>query len=285
MSTAAAVLAGVALMLANALAGTHPSSPRSVAIGCPAPSLAGSLPALVSLPAGYNGGSRRYPVIYVLHGLPAGTQEFTRNNVIAETVASGPMPAIVVAPQGARTENSDREYLNESPTEDWLRAIAHDLPRCIDARYRTIPGRAGRALVGFSAGGYGAANIGLRNLRTYGAVESWSGYFEATDPSGLHVLNLGSEAANAAAAVPRGAWLRRQFTRHPAFFGFYIGAQDSRFLGDDRAFHTALRRARVPHTFAVYPGGHTVELWSSHARQWLGYALRALHGIAVLRSP
>ncbi len=202
MIAVAAALAGAAIALAGALAGAHASPSRSVEIRCPSPSLAGTLPALVTLPAGYDGNSDRYPVIYVLHGLPADTREFTRNGFIGRAVSSGPTPAIVVAPQGSRAENSDREYLDESPTENWPRAIAHDLPRCIDARYRTVRDRTGRVLIGFSAGGYGAANIGLRHLATYGAVESWSGYFEATDPSGLHVLDLGSRSANAAATVP-----------------------------------------------------------------------------------
>jgi putative tributyrin esterase len=285
MLAVAAALTGVAIALANALAGAHPSPPRSIEIRCPSPSLAGTLPALVTLPTGYSTSSRRFPVIYVLHGLPADTREFTRNGFIGQTVASGPDPAIVVVAQGARSENSDREYLNEGPTENWPRAIAHDLPGCIDGRYRTIANRAGRVLLGFSAGGYGAANIGLRNLATYGAVESWSGYFEATDPSGLHILKLGSPAANAAADAPRGAALRQQLHRYPAFIGFYIGQQDDRFLADNKAFDAALRRARVPHTFAVYPGSHTVELWSSHAHQWIGYALRTLAGLSALRSP
>jgi hypothetical protein len=56
-------------------------------------------------------------------------------------------------------------------------------------------------------------------------------------------------------------------------------------LIDNVAFDTALRRARVPHTFAGYPGGHTVELRSSHSHQWLGYALRALAGLLAVRSP
>jgi enterochelin esterase-like enzyme len=58
-----------------------------------------------------------------------------------------------------------------------------------------------------------------------------------------------------------------------------------RLLIDNLAFDTALRRARVPRTFAVYLGGHTVELWSSHSHQWLGYALRALAGPLAVRSP
>ena len=129
---------------------------------------------------------------------------------MASALASAGETAIVVAPQGARDVDSDREYLDWDAAEDWPRAISHDLPACIDARFRTIAGRYGRALVGLSAGGYGAMNIGLRNLDEFGAVQSWSGYFVATNPAGTKVLDLGSAQANAAATVPRGPQLKRR---------------------------------------------------------------------------
>ena len=245
-------------------------------VTCPSPSLGGTLPALVYLPAGYGSSTRRYPVVYLLHGLPAGPQTYTESGFVATVVANGSRPAIVVAPQGARSDNSDPEYLDSGATENWPQAFAHDLTRCIDARFETIGKRSGRALIGFSAGGFGAMNIGLRHLDTYGAVESWSGYFEATDPSGLHTLNLGSPAANELARVPRGAALVRALASHPTFIGFYVGQQDSRFVADNRAFDAALRTQHVRHSFAVYPGGHTVTLWEQEAPTWLGRALNAL---------
>ena len=243
---------------------------------CPSSSLGGTLPAVVYLPAGYGTSTRRYPVIYLLHGLPAGPQTYTESGFVAAVVASGSRPAIVVAPQGARSDNSDPEYLDSGPTENWPQAFAHDLTRCIDARFQTIAKRSGRALIGFSAGGFGAVNIGLRHLNTYGAVESWSGYFEATDPSGLRILNLGSAAANEQARAPRGATLTRSLAQHPTFIGFYVGQQDSRFLADNRAFDAALRSQHIRHSFAVYPGGHSVTLWEQEAPWWLARALGAL---------
>ena len=85
--------------------------PLSVPIASP------TLPALVTLPAGYDGNSDRYPVIYVLHGLPADTREspqrLHRPSGFVRADAGD-----VVAPQGSRAENSDREYLDESPTEN-----------------------------------------------------------------------------------------------------------------------------------------------------------------------
>ncbi len=255
------------------------SSPaQMVSVNCTSPSLGGMLPALVYLPAGYATTATRYPVIYVLHGLPAGPQTYTESGFVAAAVASGPLSAIVVAPQGAREPDSDPEYLREDATDNWPQAIARDLTRCIDSQFRTIADRAGRALIGFSAGGFGAMNIGLRNLRTYGAVESWSGYFEATDPSGRHLLNLGSPAANAAARVPRGATLARGLRRHPTYIAFYIGNQDGyrNFLADNRAFSAALRAVGIRHRFAVYPGTHSVSLWEQHAAGWLDQALAFL---------
>lgn len=234
------------------------------------------MPAIVYLPAGYRSGSSRYRVIYFLHGLPANASSYRANQFVGAAVSSGRNAAIVVTPQGARSDNEDHEYLDLNPSENWPQAISHDLTRCIDSRFRTIAHRSGRALVGLSAGGYGAMNIGLRSLSTFGAVESWSGYFEATDPSGLHVLNLGSPQANAAAAVPRGAALKAAVKARPTLIAFYVGRQDDRFADDNESFSRALSSQRIPHFFRTYPGGHSVALWTSESRLWLGYALAAL---------
>jgi enterochelin esterase-like enzyme len=284
-----AVLAAVFVLLTVGIAGAvargrnHPvahatrtSSPQRLSVSCRSPSLGGSLPAIVYLPAGYRSGSARYRVIYFLHGLPANANSYRANQFVGKAVSSGTHAAIVVAPQGARSDNEDHEYLDLKPSEDWPRAISQDLTHCIDSRFRTIANRSGRALVGLSAGGYGAMNIGLRNVATFGAVESWSGYFEATDPSGHHKLDLGSRQANAAAAVPRGAGLEAGIRAHPTLIAFYVGRQDDRFADDNERFSAALTRDGVPHLFRTYPGGHSGALWTGESRLWLGYALSAL---------
>lgn len=286
------VLATVVLLLAVGVAGavargridptrstahaTRTSPAQRVSVSCRSPSLGGSLPAIVYLPAGYRSGSSRYRVIYFLHGLPANAGSYRANQFVGKAVSSGRNAAIVVAPQGARSDNEDHEYLDLKTTENWPQAISHDLTRCIDSRFRTVANRSGRALVGLSAGGYGAMNIGLRNLATFGAVEAWSGYFEATDPSGTHKLDLGPPQANAAAAVPRGADLKAAVKAHPSLIGFYVGRQDDRFADDNESFDRALARERIPHLFRTYPGGHSGALWTSESKLWLGYALGAL---------
>jgi enterochelin esterase-like enzyme len=249
-----------------------PSPARTVSIVCKSPSLGGTMPTLVYLPSGYSSG-RHYAVVYFLHGLPANPASYQQNAFVAAALAAAGEKAIVVAPQGARDVGSDREYLDWDAAEDWPQAISRDLPACIDARFHTITGRYGRALVGLSAGGYGAMNIGLRNLDQFAAVQSWSGYFAATNPAGTKVLNLGSRQANAAATVPRGADLKSRLRALPAQIAFYVGLQDDRFLTMNRQYDGALRHAGIGHIFHTYPGGHTLALWSAQAPAWLRWAL------------
>ena len=271
------VLAIAAIILAAVLSEGSPaktaSPARTVTVMCNSPSLDGKLPVAVYLPAGYEHGKTRYPVVYFLHGLPAGPSSYTANSFVARAFAEDGGRAIVVGPQGARHDNDDREYLNWGPTEDWPRAISLDLPKCIDARFRTIAARKGRALIGLSAGGFGAFNIGLRREDTYAVVESWSGYFAATDPTGLRKLDLGSERANRRARVPRGRRLILRLNRYPTLIAFYVGRQDSRFLNANVLLDKSFTTRGIPHVFRVYPGGHSGSLWVSQAPHWLGLAL------------
>ncbi len=269
------VLAAVALGIGGTSAPSIAATPpMRFDINCPAPSLGGALPTVVYLPAGYRNGSARFPVIYFLHGLPANPTAYQTTSFVARSVADDGHRAIVVAPQGSRYVDSDREYLNWGLRENWPQAISRDLPRCIDKRFRTIATRRGRALIGLSAGGFGAFNIGLRHLDTFAAVESWSGYFAATDPTGLRKLDLGSEEANQGAELPSADRLDADLGEHPTFIGFYVGQQDSRFLNANVLLDRWLIALEFPHLFRTYPGGHSGSLWSQQGPVWLGLALK-----------
>jgi putative tributyrin esterase len=277
------VLAGCAAIVLAEVGGRAHRQPmaldplmRTLTVTCPSPAMGGRMPAQVYLPPDYDPRGRRYRVVYFLHGLPGGPQSYTQNAFAAQSLVSAHQAAIVVAPQGARNPGDDREYLDWSSTENWPRAISHDLTACIDYRFHTVAKRTGRALIGVSAGGYGAMNIGLRNLRTFAAVESWSGYFVATDPSGTHVLKLPSPQAQQAAAVPKGVWLAKQLSRWPALVAFYVGRSDQRFLSMNQAFDGALRKHDIAHVFRTYAGGHSGTLWQTQAPAWLRMALSYL---------
>jgi enterochelin esterase-like enzyme len=138
--------------------------------------------------------------------------------------------------------------------------------------------------MGVSAGGFGALNIGLRHLDTFAAVESWSGYFAATDPSGNHVLKLGSAKANRAARVPRGAQLQRALSRWSSLIAFYVGRSDPQFFTANERYGRSLSASGIAHVFHTYPGAHTHSLWASEAPAWLRLALDFLSSTPPTRS-
>jgi S-formylglutathione hydrolase FrmB len=234
----------------------------------------GRLRLAVYLPAGYASSGRRFPVVYFLHGLPAAAGSFRGADFLARALASSGRRAIIVAPQGARDTDSDPEYLDWGPGRNWETAITSDVVGYVDSHFRTIGTRQGRAIVGLSAGGYGAVMLALHHLPAFSVVESWSGYFHPTDPAGDHALDLGSPQANAnASAHAFVKSLRRGFARRPTFFAFYVGSGDARFRDENRLFHRELAAAGVPHVFRIYPGGHEQSVWSEHAQAWLGVAV------------
>ena len=234
----------------------------------------GSLRYEVYLPDGYATSGLRYPVVYFLHGLPAPAGAFRMFGWLDAAMDAQQRQAILVVPQGASGVNSDPEYLGR-----WETAIAGDVPRAVDGRYRTIATRAGRAIIGLSAGGYGAMHLALAHLAEFGVAESWSGYFHPTDPSGDYPLDLGSAKKNAAANVhTQFVRLRSRLAKQPLYIGFYIGRDDrtGQFVAENERLDQELTEAGIPHLFELYPGGHRQSLWSREAPTWLGLALSHL---------
>jgi enterochelin esterase-like enzyme len=234
--------------------------------------LGGQLPFAVYLPPGYSFSNRRYPVIYFLHGLPASPYAYRGIGFIASALDALGRPAIVIAPRGARDGDTDPEYLDWGPGRNWETAISTELPAYVDAHYRTIPTRLGRALVGVSAGGYGAVILAMNHLSSFSVVESWSGYFRPTNPAGTEVLpHTTSQSAHT--LIPQ---LHADEQRRPTFFAFYVGSGDTRFRNENELLNQELSTARVPHVFRIYPGAHNSTVWQAHAKAWLALALNHL---------
>lgn len=242
-------------------------------------SLEGSMRYALWLPAGYaTHPGRRYPVLYVLHGLPGGKYSYRVGLFLVPVLESLDAQAIVVFPQGARSHDTDDEYLDLGSGRNWATALTRELPAAIGRRYRTLDTRTGRGIVGFSAGGYGAVILGLHNLARYSVIESWSGYFHATTPDGSAPKSLtpGETAwGDAHLLVPQ---LAASMKAEPTLLAFYTGSSDpyQGFTAENVQFDSELTAAGVSHQFAVYPGGHNTGFWLAHAPQWLALALQAL---------
>jgi enterochelin esterase-like enzyme len=128
----------------------------------------------VYLPPGYTKGSKRYPVIYYLHGygVTADVYKDTVLKIPASTDAAmnaGTQQFIIVMPD-AFTRLGGSFYANSPVIGDWETFIAKDLVAWVDRKYRTIRSREGRGLAGHSMGGYGTLRVGMKHPEVFAAI-------------------------------------------------------------------------------------------------------------------
>jgi enterochelin esterase-like enzyme len=129
---------------------------------------------LVFLPPSYtNDQSRRYPVVYALHGYSIGAEQWSKEIHVPQTIegafALGAGEMIVVLPD-SKTLHNGSMYSSSVTTGDFERFISRDVVEYVDAHYRTIPARGSRGLVGHSMGGYGATRIGMKHADVFGSL-------------------------------------------------------------------------------------------------------------------
>jgi enterochelin esterase-like enzyme len=129
------------------------------------------------LPPGFTR-SRRYPVVYLLHGMPGSPSEFLDGTQVAQyadtAISAGTLrPFIAVMPAAGPRPRYNGEWAGQ-----WEDGLVDETVPWVDANLPTLATPHGRVIAGLSAGGYGAVDIALRHPDVFGAAESWSGYFE-----------------------------------------------------------------------------------------------------------
>src|SRR5436853_471873 len=119
--------------------------------------------------------SKRYPVVYLLHGY--GGRDDTFNGRLAtlpdssdNQIKAGTIKEMIVVMPNSYTLHKGSMYSNSVTTGDWEGYVAVDLVAYMDSHYRTIPNRASRGLGGHSMGGYGALKIGMKHPEVFSAL-------------------------------------------------------------------------------------------------------------------
>jgi len=168
----------------------------------------------VYLPPGFNP-SDRYPVVYLLHGLPGSPSEYIDGTRLgdfadAQIAARTFRPFIAVIPAAGTSASYDGEWAGQ-----WETALVTDIVPWVDAHLPTLATASGRTIAGLSAGGFGAIDIALRHPGLFGTAESWSGYFTPLRDGPFVDANSATlEAHNPTALVRQeAATLRRDGTR------------------------------------------------------------------------
>jgi len=154
-----------------------------------APSLKGNLlgdpteqPVYVYLPPGYEGSTKRYPTLYLLHGFTANSNVWTNGSyqgmnlqaLMDESIKNGKVREIIVVAANGWNAYKGSFYTNSVVTGNWEDFIVRDLVNYVDANYRTIGSPESRGIAGHSMGGYGSVMLGMKHPEIFSAVYALS---------------------------------------------------------------------------------------------------------------
>ncbi len=235
------------------------------------PSLGMNRRMTVYTPAGYESGSKRYPVFYLLHGMGGDENAWSdlgraaqiMDNLIAQGKAK---PMILVMTNG----NASQEA---APGESSLGMIAPNiqLPKTmdgsfelafpevvkfIDKNYRTISNKQNRAIAGLSMGGFHSMHIS----KQYPDMFNYVGLFSAAIMPNKDVKSAVYENLDDK--------LKKQFEQNPALYWIAIGKTDFLYKANEE-FRTLLDKNGFKYIYFETGEGHIWKNWRIYLSEFV----------------
>jgi S-formylglutathione hydrolase FrmB len=232
-----------------------------------------TMPYSIYLPPDYATSAKRYPVLYMLHGMSGTKEEWAQYGIFTAADrmirAHEIRPLIIVLPQGDQAYWVDHALPTDK--EAWGRYMARDVVASVDSQFRTMNESAHRAIGGVSMGAHGAMQLAMNFPNIFSVV-------------GAHSLVL------------------RRYDTAPAYFGslvdwakrdpmqlVYSTAQSVKRLDlwidigkDDpwaklaEQFNGELASLKIDHEFHMWSGDHSASYWQSHLADYLRFYDSAL---------
>jgi S-formylglutathione hydrolase FrmB len=246
----------------------------------------------VSLPAKYDQTTDRYPVLYLLHGYSSNYTAWAR---LGAADAARTLDLIVVMPDVGNSWYVNWAKSDDGQKNNWEDFVIKDLIGHVDATYRTIAKREGRAINGLSMGGYGGLMLGLKHPELFCSVGSHSGAVAFAKQVGERLKDgkelprpnrplsaevdprIGIEGFSSqvdrspkgkifttveecAACDPFQLVLKIPHDKLPHIY-VDCGTED-RLLEGSQAFLKLLMENKIPFTYAQSGGGHKAPYWT-----------------------
>jgi putative tributyrin esterase len=239
-----------------------------------------SLPYRVMLPVGYAQNTRRYPVLYLLHGLSGDENDWWTRTRLPEYAAKYHL--IIVTPGVG-----DSWYANSAsdPQARYEDVIIKDLIPYIDEHYRTVASREGRAIAGLSMGGLGAVKFALRYPQMFSFAASFSGAFGVPlkaslgkKPSARILRELhgiyGDEGSQTRRDNDVFALLDQSLPKGTRYPYLYVSVGKSDPLPEvsesNPRLAEAMRAHKLKYEYYERPGTHDWHFWDSEVEFMLG---------------
>lgn len=296
--TAFAVLTGFgAAMAANGTRGGTVREDQAM----PSAILRQNVDYTVYLPPDYDRKARRYPVIFMMHGVGGRSEDWFRfaraDLVFDKLIRSGEVPPfIAVSPEGRRDskDSFNTYYMNDADGAfRWQDMFVHEFVPFVEKTYGGAGAKSARAIIGLSMGGYAATALSLKYPDLFAGAAALSAAFRTED----QIIALDQTAYDWRYGKAWGvglagkARLNKLYRANSVFdllnevpaanlgkTSLYLdcGSEDDFFAGN-AAFHLQLRKLGVKHRFMVREGGHDWTYWGGglpEATRFLGSLFR-----------
>ena len=139
--------------------------------------------AMVYTPAEYEKGKKKYPVLYLQHGMGEDETGWSKQgrmqHIMDNLIASGEaVPMIVVMESGdikAPFGGGDNRQGMSTYGNSFYKVMLNDLIPYIDSNFRTLTDRDHRAMAGLSWGGHQTFDVVLNNIDKFSYIGTFSG--------------------------------------------------------------------------------------------------------------
>jgi enterochelin esterase family protein len=209
----------------------------------------------VYTPPGYEAGTSRYPVLYLLHGggdddsswANIGRAGFILDNLLAAKKAQ---PMIVVMPDlnKPRPEGVRPVGGIMAQTDDFTNELMRDILPLVERNYRVLSGAQNRAVAGVSVGGYTTLDLLAHKNGEFGEFGIWSAPVEPKTVAEAKTRYAPLfDHPEVIAQGGKRVWLR-------------VGEKDAG-AASVRALADLLEKQGIPHDLRVSAGGHRWSPW------------------------
>ena len=251
-----------------------------------------TLPYNVLLPVDYNqraARTKRYPVLYLLHGLIGHYTNWLEHTHLADYAK--PYELIIIMPEGNNGWYTDSAGV---PTDKYESYILEELIPDVQRRYRAIDSRDGRAIAGLSMGGYGALKFGVKYPERFAFAGSMSGALGAAswteaDLRGFEFIwrTLAPVFGHEDNPMRKANDVHRLYRDLPAsriaalpYVYLDCGTEDP-LLSSSRSLAAILFERKIPHEYRQLPGTHAWPYWDAQVQEVLRIAARKMRGPAA----
>lgn len=235
----------------------------------------------VLVPEGYRDDGRTYPVLYLLHGGGPGQDFLSWDRSDIRQLAEDKQ-LIIVMPDGGPCGWYSNPVSTNSGPRNWETFHIEQLIPWVDANFRTHAEFDGRAVAGFSMGGFGALKYTAKYYGHFASVSSYSGPASMRRDAGVvtHWANFTSAAFELAGGMVYGApWDEARVSADNAVeniesyrgkriflvagdspdpFDLFDRMNEEQVLAGQREFRAALDAAGIAHESHEPDGGHFI---------------------------